>query len=165
MMFVCSIAQSCLTLCCPMDNIQTTRLLCSCNFPGKNTGVGCHFLLHGFFLTQGLNLCLLYVLLWQADSLALVPFGSSLYTQLLLVHKIREFDDNFVISLSEHYPNTGVFLSLRPVPSIYKTTLTNGRSHACETWYFLLDTGFFFFFIFDLLPTNFNFWFYPLHNT
>ena len=26
--------------------------------PGKNTGVGCHFLLQGIFLTQGLNLCL-----------------------------------------------------------------------------------------------------------
>ena len=27
--------------------------------PGKNTGVGCHFLLQGIFLTQDLNLCLL----------------------------------------------------------------------------------------------------------
>ena len=27
-------------------------------FPGKNTGVGCHFLLQGIFLTQGLNPCL-----------------------------------------------------------------------------------------------------------
>ena len=25
------------------------------NFPGKSTGVGCHFLLQGIFLTQGLN--------------------------------------------------------------------------------------------------------------
>ena len=112
-MFVCSVAQSSLTLCCPMDNIQTLRLLCSCNFPGKNTGVSCHFLLHGIFLTQGLNLCLLCLLLWQADSLPLVPLGSSLCTQLLLMHKIREFDENFVINLSKHYPNTGVFLSLK----------------------------------------------------
>ena len=27
--------------------------------PGKNTGVGCYFLLQGIFLTQGLNQCLL----------------------------------------------------------------------------------------------------------
>ena len=33
--------------------------------PGKNTGVGCHFLLQGIFLTQGLNPQLLH---WQADS-------------------------------------------------------------------------------------------------
>ena len=28
------------------------------NHPGKNTGVGCHFLLQGIFPAQGSNLCL-----------------------------------------------------------------------------------------------------------
>ena len=37
--------------------LQTTRLLCTCDFPGKNTGVSCHFLLQGIFLTQGSNPC------------------------------------------------------------------------------------------------------------
>ena len=32
--------------------------------PGKNTGVGGHFLLHGIFLTQGLNPHPLYLLHW-----------------------------------------------------------------------------------------------------
>ena len=32
------------------------RLLCPQDSPGKNTGVGCHALLRGTFLTQGLNL-------------------------------------------------------------------------------------------------------------
>ena len=31
---------------------QLTRLLCPWDFPGKNTGVGCHFLLQGIFPTQ-----------------------------------------------------------------------------------------------------------------
>ena len=31
---------------------EPTTLLCPWNFPGRNTGVGCHFLLQGFFLTQ-----------------------------------------------------------------------------------------------------------------
>ena len=35
------------------------RLLCPWDSPGKNTGVGCHFLLQGIFPTQGLNLGLL----------------------------------------------------------------------------------------------------------
>ena len=35
--------------------LQPTRLLCPCDFPGKSTGVGCHFLLQGIFLTQGSN--------------------------------------------------------------------------------------------------------------
>ena len=33
-----------------------TRLLSSWDFPGMNTGVGCHFLLQGIFPTQGSNL-------------------------------------------------------------------------------------------------------------
>ena len=32
---------------------------------GKNTGVGCHALLQGIFLTQGLNLPLLSLRHWQ----------------------------------------------------------------------------------------------------
>ena len=31
-------------------------------FPGKNTGVGCHFFLQGIFSTQGSNPSLLYLL-------------------------------------------------------------------------------------------------------
>ena len=38
----------------------------------RNTGGGCHFLLRGIFLNQGLNLCLLHVLCWQMDSLPLI---------------------------------------------------------------------------------------------
>ena len=37
--------------------------------------MGCHALLQGIFLTQGLNLCLLSLLHWQPGSLSLVPLG------------------------------------------------------------------------------------------
>ena len=46
------VAQLCPTLCNPM---QPKRLLCPWDFPGENTGVGCHFLLHEVFPTQGSN--------------------------------------------------------------------------------------------------------------
>ena len=59
-MFVCSIA----SLCDP-HGLQPARLLCPWKLSGKNTGVGCHLLLQGIFLTQGLNLRLLHL---QADS-------------------------------------------------------------------------------------------------
>ena len=39
--------------------LQPARLPCPWDFPGKNTRVGCHFLLQGIFLTQGSNPCLL----------------------------------------------------------------------------------------------------------
>ena len=41
------------------QGLEPTRLLCPWNSPGKNTGVGCHSLLQGIFLTQELNLGLL----------------------------------------------------------------------------------------------------------
>ena len=45
---------------------DSATILCPWDFPGKNTEVGCHFLLQGIFPTQGSNLCLQH---WQADSL------------------------------------------------------------------------------------------------
>ena len=53
--------------------LQLTRLLCLWDFSGKETGVGCRFILQGIFPTQGSNLCLLHR---QADSLPLSPLGS-----------------------------------------------------------------------------------------
>ena len=53
---MCSVAQSCPTLCCPVDCSPPGSSVCPWNVSGKNTGVGCHFLLQGIFLTQGLNL-------------------------------------------------------------------------------------------------------------
>ena len=46
--------------------LKLTRLLCPGDSPDKNTGVDCHILLQGIFLTQGPNpygLCLLHC--WQ----------------------------------------------------------------------------------------------------
>ena len=59
------VAQSCLTL--QPHELKPVRLLCPWVFPGKNSGVGCHFLLQGIFLTQELSPGLPHCL--QADSL------------------------------------------------------------------------------------------------
>ena len=55
--------------------LQPATILCSWDFPSKNTGVGCHFLLRGIFLTQGSNL---HLQLWQVDSLLLSPTFSQI---------------------------------------------------------------------------------------
>ena len=58
-----------LELVCMLSHAQLCDphgLLCPWDSPGKDTGVGCHFLLQGIFPTQGWNLCLLH---WQADAL------------------------------------------------------------------------------------------------
>ena len=56
---------SCIPLYCnPMDCSQGVLVPLSMDSPGKNTGVGCHTLLQGIFLTQGSKVQLLH---WQAD--------------------------------------------------------------------------------------------------
>ena len=69
---MCSDTESCLTLCDPR-NCSLIRLLCPWDSPGRNTVVGCHFLLQEIFLTQGSNPRFLH---WQADSLPLSHLGS-----------------------------------------------------------------------------------------
>ena len=63
------------TLCNPMD-CSPPELLCPWNSPGQNTGVDCHFIIKGIFLTQRLKnmgpLCLLHR---QVGSLQLAPPG------------------------------------------------------------------------------------------
>ena len=77
--YSCSCAKSlpsCLTLHNTVDlRSPEPRLLCPWDSLGKNTGVGCHALLHGIFPIHGSNPCLLNLLHWQAGSLPLVPTG------------------------------------------------------------------------------------------
>ena len=64
------VAQSCPTLC---DLMEPIRLSCLWDSPGKNTGVSCHSLLQGIFLTLGSNLGLLHC---RAISYHLIHQGS-----------------------------------------------------------------------------------------
>ena len=59
MICCCSVTQSCPTICHPM-NCSPPGSFVHRNFPGKNTGVGCHALLHRIFPTQGSNPGLLH---------------------------------------------------------------------------------------------------------
>ena len=74
---ICVCVCVCAQLCPTPHGLQHSRPFFSWNFPGKITGVDCHFLLQGFFLTQGLNPHLLCLLHQQADTLLLNHLGSS----------------------------------------------------------------------------------------
>ena len=64
------VTQSCPTL--QSHKLQLARVFCPWNSPGKNTGVSCHCLLQGIFLTQNPDLLhckqILYHLSHQASS-------------------------------------------------------------------------------------------------
>ena len=68
----------------PVCSVTSWTVACqaplSMEIPSKNTGVGCHFILRGIFLTHGLNLHLLHLLHWLVDSLPLVPPGKPILT-------------------------------------------------------------------------------------
>ena len=65
--------QSCPTLCDPRTIACQAPLFMDSS--GKNTGLGCHTLLQGIFLTQESNTNLLLLLHWQAGSLPLGLLG------------------------------------------------------------------------------------------
>ena len=97
--------------------LQPTRLLCPWSSPGKNTGVGCHFLFQGIFPTQGWYLRLLCLLHWLADSLLLSHLGSP-FLDLWLT----------LISSSYHLLSTLTFL-----PSSYKDHCDSiGSTHTTQ---------------------------------
>ena len=72
----CLVPKFCATLFDPMDYSLPGSSVHGIS-PGKNTGVGCHFLLWGIFLTQGSNPRLLP---WQVYSLLLSHQGSPIFT-------------------------------------------------------------------------------------
>ena len=51
----CLVSESCLTLCDSRDCSLQGSSVHAWDIPGKNTGVGCHFLLQEIFLTWGVN--------------------------------------------------------------------------------------------------------------
>ena len=73
----CLVTESCPTLWRPRG-LQPTRLFCPWDFPGKNTGMGCHFLLQGIFSTQRLNLHLLQVSCIESRFFTTEPLGKPL---------------------------------------------------------------------------------------
>ena len=65
---LCLVAQSCLTLCDPIDYSPPGSSIYE-DSPGKNTGVDGYAFLEGTFPTQGSNLCLSCLLNWQVNPL------------------------------------------------------------------------------------------------
>ena len=72
------------------------RLLCPWGFPGKNTGVGGHFLLQGIFLTLGLNPCFPCLLLWQEDSSPVSHLGTPMLCSDLTGKEIQKVTDKCI---------------------------------------------------------------------
>ena len=97
--YVCSCAQSCQTLCYPMD----------CSPPDSFVHgifqaiiLGCHVLLQGIFLIQGSNLHPWGLLHWQTDSLPLCCLGSlQLFIQVYSLERVLD-SRYYIFSSHQH---------------------------------------------------------------
>ena len=81
-------------------------------FPGKNTGVGCYFLLQGIFLTQGSNLSLLH---WQVDSLPLSHQESQIsrFSSVQSLSRVRLFATPWIAARQASLSTTNSQSSLK----------------------------------------------------
>ena len=92
--------------------MEPTRLLGPWDFPGRNTGVDCHFLFQGIFLTPRFNPCPPHLLYWQADSLPLSHLGNPKSPKLPLNrHLGNDFCHLFLDFLKKKLIKTGFSVS------------------------------------------------------
>ena len=89
--------------------LQPTRLLCSWDFPGKDTGVDCHFLLQGIFATQG----------WNWVSCAAGRFFTDWATREVTVIKVRTVT---VPGKGRWYDRDGSYEQLRTLATFHFLT-------------------------------------------
>ena len=110
----------------------------SMGFPGKNTGLGCHFLLQGIFLTQGPNPCPLCLLHLQADSLPREAHTPGHHQHLC--RSISENNTNkiSIIFLSKHHIwPWGLLAAILPFISLLQYFCYLEESFSCyygESW-------------------------------
>ena len=99
--------------------LQHATFLCPWNFPGENTGLGCHFSLQAIFPTQESNWNLLH---WQADSLPLILLGSPLLWLLLLLSMCHNTSSTCMYILA-------IFICLLPFSVSFLTTISSIEAH------------------------------------
>ena len=137
--YVRTVAQSCPTLLWP-HGLQPTRLFCPWSFLGKNTGVGCHFLLQGILTTQRSDPHLLHR---QADSLPLSQLGSTQWDEYYSAIKMNERVpfaatrmDQEVIILSEVGKTNNIRCHFFVESKLWHkwTYLWNNHGHREQTW-------------------------------
>ena len=92
----CSAAQSCLTLCDPVDCSPPGSSVQG-GSPSKNIGVGCHDLLQGTFPTQGLNLYHLRLLHCSQILDPLSHLGSPHWLYIRLICQRTEHENRYFI--------------------------------------------------------------------
>ena len=103
--------QSCPTLCSPIDSLPT-RLPCPWDSPGKNTGVGCHFLLQKRSLVSPILLFPSISLHWSLRRLSYIflLFFGTLHSDVSIFPFLLCFSLLFFSQLFVRPPQTAILL-------------------------------------------------------
>ena len=129
----CTRTQFYLTLCNPSTIARQAPL--SMDFPGKNTGVGYHFLLQGTFPTQGSNSHFSSLLHWQLDFFFFFfttapsgkPEGTKAEPQLCSVFPTEEQNCSFASDLASQMNKKCVYFTLGQ--NVYNSSRERWWSH------------------------------------
>ena len=97
--------------------LQPDRLICSCNFPGKNSRMGYLFLLQGICLTQGSNPQSLAPPALAGFLNSRATWKASLFFFLILFYLTLKYCIGFAIYQNESATGIHVFPILNPPPS------------------------------------------------
>ena len=130
---VCALSHfSCIWLFATLQTVGTS-VFCPQDSPGKNTGVGCCVLLQGIFPTQGLNLCLFCLLLWQVGSLPLTP---PQFSSVQSLSRVRLFVTPWIAArqASLSITNSQSSLRLKSIESVMPSSRCN--LDILGYWYF-----------------------------
>ena len=133
----------CVCMCVQLPRVvpevaEDSRSLCPWDSPDTDTGVSCHFLFQGIFPTQGLNLCLLSHLHWQADSLYCVTWEASNGKIGALIMSVLRAQQRFVIEDQMCFSwNISIYVTMICIPNDQIT------SHYIHTLFLLLICLFF----------------------
>ena len=106
--FICCylLSKSCPILVWP-QGLQPARLLCPWGFPGKKTGMGCHFLLQGILPLQESNPCLLHCR-WTLYHWTIGEGPEPEYTELKTQVRIKENRTPLVSDRRNWMQNAGI---------------------------------------------------------
>ena len=115
------------------------RFLCPWNFPGKRTGVGCHFLLQGVFPTQGSNLRVLHLLHWQVGSLPPAPPECVIATEPEPKGSFQSGESYTVIFGRETIPSPSRSSLFSSFPRIPGPVIQGSHLQSITDFYFLTD--------------------------
>ena len=129
----CLVTKSCLLFVPP--GLKLARLLCPWDFPSKNTGVSCYFLLQGIFPIQGSNLHLQLLLLllsrFSRVQLCVTPQTAAHQVPPSLGFSRQEHWSGLPFPSLGDLPNPGIKSASPALADKFFTTEPQGRPSCC----------------------------------